>query len=414
MHYYRYNGSIILSQNKLQDFDTSSETEAQCCAGSVYVVNPSDPAISRRSFSISNNDLLFLKKEDSTLLDYPREVYPEPALWLKEKILNLQAVSLNPCYPSWKDVLSSVHPDSWRINIAGMGDVGGTLALGLRLLGGSNIASIGIYDLDENKLKRYEYELNQVNGPSFSSNFPKVEILDEKNLFECDIFIFAVTAGVPPVGAENKDVRLTQLNANSKIIELYAKKARKTGFKGIFAVMSDPVDQLCAHAFKTSNTGRDGSFDYNGLAPEQIRGFGLGVMNARALYYSSRISEFSQYAIEGRAFGPHGNGLIIADSVPRYDQEKSQRLTRMVERANLKVREIGYKPYMAPAMSSGALSIIALIEGDWHYSSVFLGGAFIGCRNRLHQSGTELERLHLPQVLLERIQGLWGLLGATR
>jgi hypothetical protein len=134
-------------------------------------------------------------------------------------------------------------------------------------------------------------------------------------------------------------------------------------------------------------------------------------MNARAMYYSSTIPEFSQYTAEGRAFGPHGHGLIIADSIPRYDHENSEKLTIMVEKANLKVREIGYKPYIAPAISSGALSIIALITGNWNYSSVFLGGAFIGCRNRLLQSGTELERLKLPQKLFDRIQALWPLLG---
>ena len=183
--------------------------------------------------------------------------------------------------------------------------------------------------------------------------------------------------------------------------------ARARGFKGIFAVMSDPVDLLCTHAFKISNMGQGGFMDYEGLAPEQIRGLGLGVMNARALYYSSINPDFSQYEVEGRAYGPHGKGLIIADSVPRYNEEKSLRLTELVEKANLKVRETGYKPYIAPAMSSGVLSIMALITGQWNYSSIFLGGVFIGCKNRLLKSGTELERLHLPAPLFERIRALW-------
>jgi hypothetical protein len=411
MHYYRYNESIIISQKEIEGLDNITQIEAECSMGKVYVINPMEPSCSRRSFCISSSDLISLKKEDASLLDYPREVYPGPDLWLKDKILNRQAVSLNSSYPLWKQVLISTLPASWRINIAGMGDVGGTLALGLRLLGGSNVSSIGIYDLDQNKLKRYEYELNQVYSPTHAEDFPNVMILDERNLFECDVFVFCVTAGVPPIGNENEDVRLAQLNANSKIIELYAKMARETGYKGIFAVMSDPVDLLCAHALKASNTSPTGELDYMGMAPEQIRGLGLGVMNARAMYYSSTIPEFSQYAAEGRAFGPHGHGLIIADSIPRYDHENSEKLTIMVENANLKVREIGYKPYIAPALSSGALSIIALITGNWNYSSVFLGGAFIGCRNRLLQSGTELERLKLPQKLFDRIQALWPLLG---
>lgn len=411
MHYYKYNNSVVLSQEELKGYEKITETEAQLSIGNVYVINPMEPSCSRRSFCISSSDLLFLEKEDASLLDYPKEVCPEIEPWLKGKILNRQAVSINTEYPSWKQVLSSPLPDSWRINIAGMGDVGGTLALGLKLLGGGNISSIGIYDLDKNKLKRYEYELNQISLPTSTMDLPNVVILEEDSLFDCDMFVFCVTAGVPPIGNENKDVRQIQFNANSKIIEFYAKMAREKDYRGIFAVMSDPVDRLCAHALRTSNTNTAGELDYMGLAPEQIRGLGLGVMNARAIYYSKTSPEFSQYAAEGRAFGPHGHGLIIADSIPRYDDEKSMQLTHMVETANLKVREIGFKPYIAPAISSGALSIIALITGSWHYSSVFLGGAFIGCRNRLLQSGTELERLRLPQKLLDRIQSLWSIPG---
>lgn len=414
MHYYRYNDSVIISQVELKGFDNITKMEAQSSRGMVYVANPMEPTCSRRSFCISSSDLLFLKKEDASLLDYPRKINPEPEPWLMEKIQNRKAISINTSYPSWKQVLSSALPSSWRINIIGMGDVGGTMALGLRLLGGKHISSIGIYDLDKNKVRRYEYELNQINPPAAAYGFPKVEPLDESNLFDCDMLVFCVTAGIPSVGNENGDVRMAQLNANSKIIEIYARMARERKYSGIFAVMSDPVDQLCTHALRVSNTGYSGEPDYMGMAPEQIRGLGLGVMHSRAVYYSSIFPEFSQYAAEGRAFGHHGHGLIIADSISGYDDEKSKQLTLMVETANLKVRETGFKPYIAPAISSGALSIISLITGSWNYSSVFIGGAFIGCRNRLLASGMELERLRLPAQLMERIQALWPVQGVIQ
>ena len=37
--------------------------------------------------------------------------------------------------------------DGFKVNVLAMGDVGGTLVMGLRLLGGETIADIGIYDL---------------------------------------------------------------------------------------------------------------------------------------------------------------------------------------------------------------------------------------------------------------------------
>ena len=47
-----------------------------------------------------------------------------------------------------------------RVNILAMGDVGGTLGLGLRLLGGDIIRQIGICDIDPNAVSRWEHELN--------------------------------------------------------------------------------------------------------------------------------------------------------------------------------------------------------------------------------------------------------------
>ena len=124
-------------------------------------------------------------------------------------------------------------------------------------------------------------------------------------------------------------------------------------------------------------------------------------MNGRAVYYASKNPLTASYDAEGRAFGPHGQGLIIANSIENYDEKLSEYLTEKTLGANLEVRAVGYKPFIAPALSSGALSIIATIKGNWHYSATYIGGAYMGAKNRLTPSGTELERLNLP-VELER------------
>ena len=46
------------------------------------------------------------------------------------------------------------------------------------------------------------------------------------------------------------DVRMIQLEANGELVSMYASEAVKRGFSGIFAVVSDPVDPLCAIALK--------------------------------------------------------------------------------------------------------------------------------------------------------------------
>ena len=61
-------------------------------------------------------------------------------------------------------------------------------------------------------------------------------------------------------------------------------------------------------------------------------------------------------------------------------------------------------PYAAPALSSAALSLLLTMEGVWHYSSVFLGGVYLGVKNRFTPYGVETETLPLPDALFQRLQ----------
>ena len=45
-----------------------------------------------------------------------------------------------------------------------------------------------------------------------------------------------------------------------------------------------------------------------------------------------------------------------------------------------------------------------MISGQWHYSSTFLGGVYMGANNRLINDHTELERLKLPEKLMDRLK----------
>jgi hypothetical protein len=196
---------------------------------------------------------------------------------------------------------------------------------------------------------------------------------------------------------------MAQYEANAKIINLYGQMARKAGFKGIFAVVSDPVDMLCKSVLDASNTNEDGEKDYLGMAPEQIRGYGLGVMYAIAVFYAKQMENAGHFQYEGRAYGPHGEHLVIADSIKNYNDDLSRILTRKAVEANIEVRKTGFKPYIAPALSSGCLSILSTIKGEFHYSSIYHGGVFMGCLNRMLTSGVEIERNDMPEKLYSRI-----------
>lgn len=290
-----------------------------------------------------------------------------------------------------------------RVHLLALGDVGSTLALGLRLLGGDVISTLGICDLRENVPQRWEFELNQIAAPG-DVRFPPVEIVPPERIMDCDVFLFCASRFVPDTAVKSGDVRMAQYELNRPLVASYARMAREQNFRGMFCVVSDPVDPLCRAALLESNRDADGSPDGRGLSAGQIRGFGLGVMDARARYYAARDPRFAFYLTEGRAFGPHGEGLVIANSIAHYDDALSRELTEKTKHANLDMRALGYKPYAAPALSSGALSLLACLRGEWHHSSVCLDGIYFGIRNRLTPQGIEAERLPLPEPLLARLR----------
>lgn len=414
MFYYKYNEYLLISEEKLNYcpfslsnmdyFSMIDEYEASMSDSIVYFLNKTSGVMDKIQYALSQNSSAFIDEESIDMLLAGNANLPS---WITKKINLGMAGIINLNYADCKNILNeSIHLNlnkKWKINIAGLGDVGGTLAAGLRLLGGNLISSIGVYDKDINKMTRWEYECGQIMSPNADYEYPEIKILKDDEIFNCDMFVFCISLGVPSVGNEKKDVRIVQYEANSRVASYYGKLARQNNFKGIFAVVSDPVDFLCRKVLLESNKDDKGSIDKLGLKPEQVKGFGLGVMNARACYYSKKSSNTIHYLKEGRAFGPHGEGLIIADSIDNYNEQLSDFLTEKTKKANLEVRASGFKPYIAPALSSGSLSILDFISGKWHYSSIPIGGIYFGCRNRLTAVGTQIETYNLPKKLYSNI-----------
>ena len=296
-----------------------------------------------------------------------------------------------------------VRRDRYRVHLLAMGDVGSTLAMGLRLMGGDVISTLGICDVREGVPQRWEFELSQIAGPG-EDRLPPVEIVEPDRVLDCDVFLFCASRFVPDTAVKSGDVRMAQYELNRELAASYGRLAREKNFRGMFCVVSDPVDPLCRAAWLASNlSGETESPDLLGLLPEQIQGFGLGVMNARAAYFAKRDPRFAAFLTEGRSFGPHGQGLVIANSIARYDDALSRELTRLTLEANLRIRELGFKPYLAPAVSSGAMQLLLALRGAWHCGSIPLGGIWFGCRNRFTAQGLEWETLELPDALFSRI-----------
>ncbi|MDO4280756.1 MAG: lactate dehydrogenase [Peptococcaceae bacterium] len=373
-----------------------------------------DPRTSRAHFLATEEALLYQIKEDAGWLSQTvlrtqaaiaKKAHPEPLPAIVNAKLAAGGITCcNVSHPRWQEILADAPETAARkrVHLLALGDVGSQVLVGLRLLGGDCISSIGTYDLDEKTTARWAFEANQILTPG-AGPWPRVEVIDDAQLFACDVFIFCASAGVPPVDGSRIDVRMAQLEKNVAIIAAYARKARAANFRGLFCEVSDPVDPLAQAAWWASNLDADGRFDGLGLLPEQVQGYGLGVMNARASYYAARDARFTRFLAEGRCFGGHGRELVVADSIEHYDDACARALTQLAIDANQEMRALGFKPYVAPAYSSAVLPILQTLRGDWHYGSVFLGGSYMGVRNRYTADGQAHEILPLPEALMERL-----------
>lgn len=398
-HCYTYDGRTLCSAGALPYPEISALPET----GEVLWVFHRPPLSGRDTFPVTDPAQLTEREGVASLCAAPGpEGLPRE---LTNAIRAGRVRAVNLAHPRFEELMAPLpRPEKVRVNLLALGDVGSTLLMGLRLMGGDVISSIGICDLREGVAQRWEFELNQIQLPGPYDALPPVEIVSPEQLFDGDVFLFCASRFVPDTTVKTGDVRMAQYRLNRELAALYAQKARQARYRGLFCVVSDPVDPLCRAVLTESNRAPSGEMDYQGLFSHQVRGFGLGVMNARAAYYARKDPRFASFLTEGRSFGPHGEDLVIANSIRNYDDALSRRLTEQAVRANLRMRELGFKPYIAPALSSGALSLLLCLRGQWHCSSTYLDGVFMGARNRVLPTGTELERLPLPQALQDRLQ----------
>ena len=371
--------------------------------GHIYYPVDGDPVLGRGSFKANHAGQL-IDPHSLNVLDASRLPRVKLDETLGAALSEGRLTVVNRSRPNWERAMEPPKAGKKRVNILAIGDVGSTLLTGLKLLGGDVIDSIGVCDLSEQITERWEFEMGQVSLPWNYGAFPEVEVVDAANLFDCDVLVFVASKGIPPVGSGVKDVRMAQFESNAAIVRHYARMAREKRFRGLWAAVSDPVDPLAKTAYLESNRDENGNWDGLGLLPEQVQGYGLGVMNARAAYYAKRDARFASFLSDGRAYGPHGTGLWIANSLSDYDEALSAALTERTVTANLKMRELGFKPYLAPALSSGALSLLLTLRGEWHCGSVFLDGVYMGCKNRYTPAGLETELLpSIPDALFKHI-----------
>lgn len=145
--------------------------------------------------------------------------------------------AVNYSHPRWRELLRpEARRGKKRVNLLAIGDVGSTLLTALVLTGSDVISEIGICDLSEKVTARWEIEMGQVALPWNYDAFPPVRAVGQDELFDCDVFVFIASKGIPPVGSGVRDVRMAQFEANAAIAGFYAGKGPRGGLPGALCI----------------------------------------------------------------------------------------------------------------------------------------------------------------------------------
>ena len=272
-----------------------------------------------------------------------------------------------------------------RVAVFGLGRVGGVAAtvLAATPVGASGIRELLIFDVDASNQERWLLELGSIARWRSREPLPQVRPTTISQVFsQCDVFLFAASDSVPPVGAPG-DVRGVQFAPNRTILRALLERARSASYTGLFLVVSDPVDHLAQVAFHDSNRDASGVFTGDGLAPERIAGLGLGVMWGRALACARREGWDGNVARFGGLYGPHGTEVVAFDDIRKPDPGRSDSLSRAAREGNVTIRDLGHLPYVGPGVSSVGLTLPPLLAGDEVLASVLIGGIYFGAPARL-------------------------------
>lgn len=134
----------------------------------------------------------------------------------------------------------------------------------------------------------------------------------ESDAKDCDIIV--ITAGVPQKPGES---RLDLLKKNAEIFKSMISDIMATGFKGIFLVISNPMDILTYLTWK-----------YSGLPSEKIIGSGTVLDTARLKYRIAQKLKVSPHSIDAYQIGEHGDSEFALWSMADLGGQEIRRFLR--------------------------------------------------------------------------------------
>lgn len=178
-----------------------------------------------------------------------------------------------------------------KVVLVGTGFVGMSMAYTMLNRGGVN--ELILIDIDENKTKGEEMDLNH--GMPYA---PQKMTIKAGNYEDCrDAHVVVITAGIAQKPGQT---RLELAETNSKIMKQITQNIMNSGFNGIIIVASNPVDLMTYVVSKVS-----------GLPKNQVFGSGTVLDSARLRYILSEEVKVSPKNVHAYIMGEHGDSSFV-------------------------------------------------------------------------------------------------------
>lgn len=178
-----------------------------------------------------------------------------------------------------------------KVAIVGCGLVGSTTAF--------SWITQGICDevlmIDINKERAYGEMLDLQDSIEYLNRNVKVRTGEYSDCGDVDIIV--ITAGAPP---KQGQTRLDTLELSAKICKSIVDPIMKSGFDGIFLVISNPVDIIAHYVYFLS-----------GLPKNQVIGTGTAIDSARLQNMIAQLIKVDPRSVHAYSMGEHGDSQMV-------------------------------------------------------------------------------------------------------
>ena len=211
--------------------------------------------------------------------------------------------------------------------IVGTGNVGASIAFAL-LNQRTPVNELILTDINADDARGEAMDLSD--ALAVAPSYLKITAGDLTDAKDCDVIV--ITAGAPQ--KDGKQSRLALLKDNAKILKNIVEKIMKSGFKGIFIIVSNPVDVL---SYLT--------WQWSGLPSHQVIGSGTVLDSARLRHRIAEELNIHPKSVHAYQVGEHGDSELTLWSLGDIGGEALTDLIKKPARDKISqfVRDEAYK-----------------------------------------------------------------------